>query len=63
MSKPLWRSRTFWLNVVAAVLAVVNGSSVAPVAVPADLMAGVVAASNIALRLVTSQPVSLGGDV
>ena len=56
--RPLWRSKTFWLNVGAAVLALMNGGDGA---VPPDLLAGVTACANVAMRLATHGSVSVAG--
>ena len=57
--KPLWQSRTFWLNLLAGVAAIANGQP-ANAVVPPDLLAMVVASLNIGLRLLTSTPAKLG---
>lgn len=54
--KPLWRSKTLWLNVIAAVLGVINAGEAV---VPPDLLAGAAALANVGLRLVTHEAVSI----
>ena len=53
-SKPLWKSKTFWANVLALAATYAPGLPIPPkVAVP------IVAAVNIALRWITRGPVHL----
>jgi uncharacterized membrane protein len=61
-SKALWQSRTFWVNMVALVFAMLASLKVA---LPADLtqeaavtaIMGVLGAVNIVLRLLTDRPI------
>lgn len=57
MSKSIFASRTFWLNVAGLVIAL--GSGAAGVHLDPKLAASVLAAGNIALRLITEDPVHL----
>jgi hypothetical protein len=54
MKKALWRSRTFWFQVLSAAAAL---SGVIPI--PAEVLAVVVGVINVGLRLVTDEPVSV----
>lgn len=63
--KPLWQSRTFWINAASALLAIVLLADtsirggvlpVSPNLLPWVLFA--LAALNILLRMVTSQPIA-----
>lgn len=56
MKKPLLKSRTFWANVVAAVVVVLGGDYVDP-----KVSAPIIALANIALRLLTTEPTSFTG--
>ena len=58
MSKSIWRSKTFWLNLLLGAVAIANGQSATNV-VPADLLALVAAGLNITLRSLTHEPVHL----
>lgn len=61
-SKPIWQSKTFWVNgltLAAAVLTALSGQSQH---IPADWLpyiASGIAAVNIALRFLTDKPVAL----
>ena len=57
--KSIFQSKTFWVNVLGAGAAVLNGPLGADV--PPEALAAIVAALNIAVRFVTSEPVSLTG--
>jgi hypothetical protein len=57
--KPIWRSKTFWVNVLGAGAGLLNGPLGADV--PPETLAVIVAALNIAVRFVTSDGVSLTG--
>lgn len=54
-SKSVFRSRTFWVNVVTALVAVVSGALGVPV--PSEYAVPIIAACNVILRLLTSDPV------
>ena len=54
-SKPLWRSKTFWLNVLGIGGAVVAAVASSGVAVPA-VITSVLAALNITLRTLDTAP-------
>ena len=61
MAKSILLSRTFWLNAltgIAALLAALSGSDVIPPAF-APYLVTALAVVNIALRVVTTQPVTL----
>lgn len=57
--KAIWRSKTFWVNVLAGAAAVANGPL--GLVVAPETLAIVVAAINVGLRFVTDTPVSLTG--
>lgn len=64
MTKPLWQSKTFWVNLISATIAILEGQQITNI-IPADWQAEVIAlvfALNIALRYITTQPVSLTGS-
>lgn len=56
--KPLWKSKTFWFNALVAVGSLAQGQPL-PEVLPPELLAAVVAAVNIALRLTTKEAVTL----
>jgi len=60
--KPIFKSKTFWANVMSfvAVFAATKGIPLDP-DTQAQIVAGGMAAANIALRLITKQPASLTG--
>lgn len=58
MTKPAWKSRTMWVNAVAAVasLSVAMGLDLGMTTdVQASIVTGIMAVVNIGLRLVTTQ--------
>lgn len=57
MLKPFWRSRTFWVNLLAAGALVAEGVFGREVAIPLEVQATILAAINLALRAVTREPV------
>lgn len=62
MSKTIWQSKTFWANIIAfiATMAGVFGIDLGlSPEVQAQLVAGIMAVINIALRFVTDKPVTL----
>lgn len=61
-SKPFWASKTLWVNMLAFVAAVAGGFGMDLGLDPetqASLVGGVMAVVNIALRLVTKEPVGM----
>lgn len=54
MKKKLWRSKTFWFQVLS-VAAAVSGA----IPLPADITAAIVGVINVGLRLVTSESVGV----
>ena len=59
MTKPIWQSRTFWINVLGGagtILAALN-DVLPPEATP--YVAAAFAVVNVGMRLLTNQPVSL----
>ena len=54
MKKALWRSKTFWFQVLSAAAAL-SGA----IPMPPELLAIIVAVTNVGLRIVTSEPVSV----
>jgi hypothetical protein len=57
MNKSLWKSKTFWFQVLSAAAAL---SGVIPM--PPATVAVVTAVINVGLRLITSEPVAVVGD-
>lgn len=58
-TKPIWQSKTVWLNAIALALSVVWPSGAAMVQSNPEASMLVVTVLNVILRLVTKQPVSL----
>ena len=58
MSKSIFASKTFWLNLIAAVIACVQALNGAPWFDP-SIQAAVLAVANIGMRFLTSQAVTL----
>jgi len=58
-SKPLYLSRTLWINLIMAVAAFIPGVGVWIAAHP-DLFAGAFSVINIVLRLITKDKLSIG---
>lgn len=61
-SKPWYKSKTLWVNLLAGVAALTGAFGVDVGLTPevqASIAAGVVALINLVLRLVTKQPVSV----
>jgi len=56
-SKVFWQSKTFWLNLLGTLLAIVSASDLVPLLPPAALpyVAGVTAVLNIILRSLKTQ--------
>ncbi len=54
MNKKLWKSKTFWLNILSGAVAISGVLPLAP-----DHLAVATAVLNIGLRLATDKPVSL----
>lgn len=57
MEKSLWQSKTFWINAATAAAAV--GSGQMGFSLPPKFAVPVLAISNILLRLLTKQPVTI----
>lgn len=57
--KSILRSKTFWLNLIACIVALINNTGTI---LPPDLLASIVAATNVWVRLITKTPVSLTGQ-
>jgi hypothetical protein len=57
VSKKIWKSKTFWLNVVGMAILIVN--SQAGHLIPTEYGALALAILNIANRFLTNQPVTL----
>ena len=55
MSKSIFHSRTFWVNVVTAVVAVSSGALGVPV--PGEYAVPIMAIGNVILRLLTTDAV------
>lgn len=56
LTKPFWTSRTLWVNVLTAAVAL--GSGHLGFEVPAHVAVPLVAIANVILRFLTTQPVS-----
>ena len=56
-TKKLWASKTFWLNILSATVAVASGSY--GELLPAKIAIPLLARANIAIRIFTVLPVSL----
>ncbi len=62
MSKPFWQSKTFWINLLAIVGALVGGDAMGA-EVQAEVVAVIMGAVNLVLRYMTDTGVTLkGGD-
>ncbi len=63
-TKIWWQSRTLWVNIVAALFGLASAVGILPRDVDQDAVVGaimgVVALANVALRLVTRQPIVSG---
>jgi hypothetical protein len=61
-SKTWWQSRTVWVNVVATLFAVLGTFKLLPTGLDQDMVVtaimGVVAITNVVLRLLTSQAIA-----
>ena len=57
--KAFWKSKVLWFNVLAGALVVAGMLGYAEFTPDADVLALVVAAMNLVLRLFTQQPVGL----
>ncbi|MBI4835917.1 MAG: hypothetical protein HY817_01520 [Candidatus Abawacabacteria bacterium] len=58
-AKSLLKSKTFWFNLLAAGTSIAlqaSGTQIDP-----QVQAGVLAAGNVLLRLITNKPISFGG--
>lgn len=65
MSKSIFASRTFWVNALTIAAAVLAGLSGMTEHIPAEAMPWIVSALgvvNLALRVMTTGPVTLPGD-
>ncbi|WP_429885362.1 hypothetical protein [Geoalkalibacter halelectricus] len=58
--KKFWLSKTFWVNTLAIIALIVQSYTGFIMSVEAQ--ASILAALNVALRLVTKEPISWGGD-
>lgn len=64
-AKPIWKSKTFWLNIVAGILFVLQTAGVIEpthmvgVELPVEMQALLLAIVNLGLRAVTKKPVTL----
>lgn len=66
--KPIYRSKTFWFNVIAVVVLVASQFGYSEFSLDQDtvdlvlkILAGVTAVGNVGLRLTTKEPVSVTG--
>lgn len=60
--KAIWQSKTFWLNAISIVLAILAITE--PTLIPIDpkMLLWITAVLNIVLRFLTNQPVSVTGS-
>lgn len=58
-TKPLWSSKTFWVNVISAVVPLVYPPAAAWIAANPETYAAILGAVGVALRTVTSGATSL----
>ena len=56
--KRFYRSKTFWINVIAATILIAEGVSGREVVIPLEVQAAILAVVNLVLRKVTKEPVS-----
>lgn len=59
-SKPLWKSKTFWFNIIATIIALLSAPQIVELVGPAvgvSTVTAVVAALNVIVRLWTHGPV------
>lgn len=61
-SKPIWQSKTFWLNVITISLAILSITEPAFIHVDAKTLMWITGILNILLRFLTHEPVSLTGN-
>ncbi len=59
MGKPLWESKIFWVNIVAVGVMVAQQAGVGYL-LPADVEVTLLAVINLALRLITREPIVWG---
>ena len=62
MTKPFWQSKTMIFNVLALVVLAANQLGFADFQLDPETSAGALAIINLVLRLITKQPVGLGGS-
>jgi uncharacterized membrane protein len=55
--KRFWRSKTFWVNALAAVALIAEGVSGREFVIPIETQAVILAAINLVLRKVTREPI------
>lgn len=59
--KPIWQSKTFWANLITVAIAVTTAIG-GLIPESAAVVATIVGVLNIALRVLTTQPVTLTGN-
>lgn len=57
MVKPFWRSKTFWINVLAVIALIAEFATGQEVVITVEAQAIVLACINLILRTVTREPV------
>lgn len=64
MTKPIWTSKTFWVNTLSMLAGVFSmfGMDFLNIEMQGELIVVIMGVANIALRWVTKGPVSLSGD-
>lgn len=56
-AKSFWTSKTFWVNLIAAGGLIYQGVTGTNIGLPPETQGWILAAVNIALRLITKQPI------
>jgi hypothetical protein len=60
MGKAFYKSRTFWVNLIAAAVLIYQGVTGHELALPPETQAVILAAINVALRAITREPIRWG---
>ncbi len=55
--KPFWKSKTLWVNLIAAIALIAEGVTGREVVIPLEVQASILAVVNLVLRKVTKEPV------
>lgn len=57
MKKSFWRSKTFWLNLIAAGILIAEAVTGEEIVLPLEAQAAILAVINLMLRKVTREPI------